>query len=265
MTDTANRPFVVIPCLNEERAIADVLRGVLAHCRDVIVVDDGSADRTPEIVATLPVTLIRHPGRRGKGDALRTGFREALRRGCSGVLTMDGDGQHDAADIPRLLEAARVWPHAVVIGARMLGRECQPAARRRANDFASWGISWGCGKPVVDAQSGQRWYPRAAVERVDLPAQDFVFETALLITAARELGMLIVSVPIETRYHPGARSSHFRPVRDVVRITWYTIRRVAHYGHIVASYRASHGVPPLIHDPDGLLLAPSARPAARGA
>ncbi|MGH8234550.1 MAG: glycosyltransferase family 2 protein [Rhodanobacteraceae bacterium] len=253
MSDATVRPFVVIPCLDEERAIGEVLAGVLAQCRDVIVIDDGSTDRTAEIVERLPVTLLRHPERRGKGEALRTGFREALRRGASGILTMDGDGQHDPGDIRRLLEAALAWPHAVVIGARMLGREQQPTARRRANNFASWGISWGCGKPVIDAQSGQRWYPRAAVELADTPTQDFVFETALLIAAARDLDMQIVSVPIATRYHAGARTSHFRPVRDVTWITLYTIGRVAHYGRMVQSYRASHATPPIVHDPDNRL------------
>jgi glycosyltransferase involved in cell wall biosynthesis len=250
LSNATARPFVVIPCLNEERALDAVLAGVLVHCRDVIVVDDGSSDRTAEIAKRLPVTLLRHPERRGKGEALRTGFHEALRLGASGVLTMDGDGQHDPADIPRLLEAADAWPHAVVIGARMLERAQQPAARRGAHEFASWGISWGCGKPVVDAQSGQRWYPRAAVELADIPTRDFVFETALLIAAARELGMQIVSVPIATRYHADARASHFRPVRDVVRITLYTIGRVAHYRNLLQSYRASHAVPPIVHDPE---------------
>lgn len=273
MSDITARPFVVIPCLDEERAIGEVLAAVLARCQDVIVIDDGSTDRTAEIVERLPVTLLRHPERRGKGEALRIGFREALRRGASGVLTMDGDGQHDPDDIPRLLEAAHAWPHAVVIGARMLGREQQPAARRRANDFASWGISWGCGKPVIDAQSGQRWYPRAAVELADIATQDFVFETAMLIAAARELDMQIVSVPIATRYHTGARTSHFRPVRDVTRITFYTIGRIAHYGNIVRSYRASHRKPPIVHDPDNrrdttastpLRRVDDARPPAQG-
>jgi glycosyltransferase involved in cell wall biosynthesis len=254
---------VVIPCLNEERAIGALLQAVLAHCRDVIVVDDGSSDRTAEIVAALPVTLIRHRERRGKGEALRAGFREALQRGASGVLTMDGDGQHDPADIPRLLDAARRFPGALIVGARMLGRERQPNARRRANDFADWGISWGCGRPVADTQSGQRWYPRAAAELVDLPAQDFVFEAAILIAASRDLGMPIVSVPIVCRYDDTARHSHFRSVRDTVRITWYTIRQVAHYGSIVKSYRASHSSPPCVYDPNGRLGAGAPAPLAR--
>ncbi len=262
MNDAADRPFVLIPCLNEERAIEGLLHGVLAHCRDVIVIDDGSTDRTADIVARMPVTLIRHPRRRGKGEALRTGFREALERGAGGVLTMDGDGQHDPADIPRILAAARVFPDAMIIGARLLEREHQPESRRRANDFADWGISWGCGRPVADTQSGQRWYPRAAVQLVELPAQDFVFEAAVLIAASRDLEMPIVSVPIASRYASDARRSHFRPVRDVLRITWYTCRRIAHYGHVLQSYRASHGSPPLIHDPGHLLDAAPPTPLA---
>ncbi|HWG67713.1 MAG TPA: glycosyltransferase family 2 protein [Rhodanobacteraceae bacterium] len=261
MNEAAVRPFVVLPCLNEALAIRNLLEGVLAHCRDVIVIDDGSIDDTAAIVARMPVTLIRHPERRGKGEALRAGFREALKRGATGVLTMDGDGQHDPADIPRILAAARQFPGAMIIGARMLERERQPAGRRRANDFADWGISWGCGRPVADTQSGQRWYPHAAVELVDLPAQDFVFEAAILIAASRDLDMPVVSIPIVCRYDSDARHSHFRSVRDTVRITWYTMRRVAHYGSLMRSYRASHASPPRICDPEHLLDAPP--PSAR--
>lgn len=266
------RYCVLIPCLNEERAIGPLLQGVMAECADVIVVDDGSDDRTPAIVAALPVTLIRHRERRGKGEALRSGFREALQRGYDAVLTMDGDGQHAASDIPKIVRAAQRFPEAIVIGARLIQRRLQPPARRFANAFADWGISWGCGRRVVDSQSGQRWYPRAAVELVGPgsapgqvpPAQDFVFEAAILIAASRELDMPVVSVPIECRYHGDFRLSHFRPVRDVVRITAYTFARVLHYGNVVASYRRSHGVPAPIHDPDGLLGAPPGASAQPG-
>lgn len=258
------RHCVLIPCLNEERAIGPLLQSVLAQCADVIVIDDGSDDRTPEIVAALPVTLLRHATRRGKGEALRTGFREALKRGYDAVLTMDGDGQHLASDIPRIVDAALRYPRHLVIGARLLNRAQQPGARHAANNFADWGISWGCGRPVADTQSGQRWYPRAAVELVELPTQDFVFETALLIAASRDLDMGIVSVPIESRYQGEFRLSHFRPVRDVTLITCYTMGRVWHYRDIVASYRRSHDAPPLIHDPDNLCNEAGAEAARYG-
>ena len=240
---------VIIPALNEERAIREVVTSVLAVCPHVIVIDDGSTDATVERIADLPVTLIRHARPLGKGQGLRDGFRKARELGFDAVIAMDGDGQHLAADIPRLLAAARHHPEHVVIGARIRNRHQQPPARRRANDVADWGISWGCGVPVADTQSGQRYYPLGALELVDLAADDFVFEAALLIAAARDKRLGIVSVPIDSRYHGEFRLSHFRPVRDVTRITWYTIRRVLHYGRVIASYRRSHGSPPLIFDP----------------
>lgn len=240
---------MLIPCLNEEAAIQSVVESVLALGVPVIVIDDGSDDRTPGIVAALPVTLLRHDERRGKGEALRHGFHEALRQGYDAVLTMDGDGQHLASDIPRIVAAARRYPQHIVIGARLLDREQQPKGRRRANAVADWGISWACAQPVADTQSGQRWYPRAALALVDLPAEHFVFEAALLIAASREKKLGVVSVPIASRYHGAFRPSHLKPVRDVTRITLYTIGRVFHYGDIVASYRRSHGMPLVVDDP----------------
>lgn len=245
----AKRVAILIPALNEELAIRNVVQSALAVLPDVIVVDDGSTDRTIELIADLPITLIRHATPRGKGESLRDGFREALRRGFDAVVAMDGDGQHEAADIPRMLAAAERHPDHLVIGARLRTRGSAPNARRRANAVADWGISWGCGVPVADTQSGQRYYPRAAMELVDLPAQGFVFEAAILIAAVRERGLGVVSVPIETRYNGEFRLSHFRPVRDVTRITLYTIRRVIGYGKVVDSYRRSHSAKPLIVDP----------------
>lgn len=242
------RTCVLIPCLNEERAIARIVAETLALGMPVIVVDDGSDDRTPDIVATLPVTLLRHATRRGKGEALRTGFREALRQGMDNVITMDGDGQHLASDIPAILTAARRHPGSIVIGARLLEREQQPKGRRRANAVADWGISWACGRPVADTQSGQRLYPRAALDLVDLPAENFVFEAALLITACRERGVGVVSVPIASRYEGEFRLSHFKPVRDVTRITVYTVGRIIHYGDAMACYRSSRAAPTIVDE-----------------
>lgn len=237
---------VLIPCLNEEGAIEAVVRSVLAVGAPVIVIDDGSDDRTPDIASGLPVTLVRHAARRGKGEALRSGFREAQRQGYEAVLTMDGDGQHLAVDIPRIVAAAERYPRHLVIGARLLERAQQPKGRRRANAVADWGISWACGQPVADTQSGQRWYPPEALALADLPAEHFVFEAAILIASCREEGLGVVSVPIASRYLGASRLSHFRPVLDVTRITVYTIGRVVHYGHILASYRRSRARPPVV-------------------
>ncbi len=244
----ASRVAVVIPALNEERAIRGVVESVLAVCANVIVVDDGSTDATVACIADLPISLIRHATSLGKGQGLRDGFRKARALGFDAVIAMDGDGQHQASDIPRLLAAARRYPEHVVIGARLRCRENQPTARRRANAVADWGISWGCGLPIADTQSGQRYYPLGALELADLAADDFVFEAALLIAAVREKHLGVVSVPIDSRYHGEFRGSHFRPVRDVTRITLYTAGRILHYGNFIAAYRRSHGREPLVFD-----------------
>ncbi|RAN75324.1 dolichyl-phosphate mannose synthase [Bacillus sp. SRB_336] len=251
MNTAVPRWCVLIPCLNEEAAIRSVVESVLALGAPVIVIDDGSDDRTPEIVAGLPVTLLRNTERRGKGEALRRGFREALRQGYDAVLTMDGDGQHLASDIPRIVAAATQYPEHLVIGARLLDREQQPKGRRRANAVADWGISWACAQPIADTQSGQRWYPRAALDLVDLPAENFVFEAAILIAASREKKIGVVSVPIASRYHGEFRLSHFNPVGDVTRISTYTVGRVIHYGNVIASYRRSRAAPIVINSATG--------------
>jgi len=164
MADVAHlaaRTCVVIPALNESLRIREVVEGALAECPNVLVIDDGSDDGTSDCVADLPIILLRHPVRQGKGASLREGFAEALRRGFDAVLTMDGDGQHMAADIPRLLDAAARHPGALILGSRLRKRAQQPLHRRLANEFGDWGISWGCGYRIADTQSGQRYYPAA--------------------------------------------------------------------------------------------------------
>ena len=266
---SADRIAVVIPALNEVLRIREVAEAALRHCPNVILVDDGSDDGTVEAVADLPLTVLRHPQRMGKGAALRDGFREALRQGHAAVLTMDGDGQHRAEDIPRLIAAGNRHPGWIVIGARLRKRANQPFHRRVANEFGDWGVAWGTGYQIADSQSGQRLYP-ADVCRLacsGIPGEDFVFEAQVLISAARELGSRCVSVPIEARYSlihgaPEFRPSHFR-VRDLWRITSHIVRQCLHRGGLWEVHRRVRANPPVIDDADGTLGARAAVAGAR--
>ncbi len=247
---------VVIPALNEALRMREVVQGALAECDRVLVIDDGSDDGTAGKIADLPVTLLRHAQRMGKGASLRDGFREALRMGAAAVLTMDGDGQHLAADIPRLIAAANRHPNCIVVGARLRKRAQQPTYRRIANEFGDWGIAWGCGYRIADTQSGQRLYPAAVAALDNVPGEDFVFEAQILISAARRLGMGVVSVPIESRYAgAGAagkfRKSHFRPLRDLYRITSHVVVQVWNYGHVLREYQRTRSTPAMIEDSTG--------------
>ncbi len=236
------RCCVVIPALNEARTIRAVAEGCLRHFPDVVVVDDGSSDGTAACLDGLSVEVLRHPAPLGKARALVDGFRWALEHRFDAVLTLDGDGQHDAADLPRLAAVAERFPDHIVIGARLLARERQPRHRRFGNAFADWWVAWPCGQRIADTQSGQRCYPRRVLElALDMRQQGFVFETAILIEAA-DRGIATISVPIAARYEPGARASHFRPLRDVSRITrliaWRLIRGGLRLGHLWRALRS---------------------------
>jgi glycosyltransferase involved in cell wall biosynthesis len=247
---------VLIPALNEELRIREVVQGALAHCPNVIVIDDGSSDATVERISDLPITLIRHEQRRGKGECLRVGFREVVRRGYLGVVTMDGDGQHSADDIPRLLATAAQFDGYIVVGARLQKRAQQPRHRRLANEFGDWGIAWACGYRVADTQSGQRFYPTPVAALGDDTAADgFVFEADILIQASRRLGTRCVAIPIESRYQGAGmaqqfRRSHFRPLTDLYRITSHVVARVWTHGRVIARYAEARRNSAIVHNPD---------------
>lgn len=244
---------VVIPALNEVLRIRQVVEEALQHFPHVIVVDDGSSDGTAACIADLPVSVLRHPQRRGKGEALRSGFAEAHRRGLRGVLTMDGDGQHAAVDLPRLLASANRHPGCIIIGARLRKRAAQPRYRRLANEFGDWGIAWGTHYQVADSQSGQRFYPADVIALRDIPGEGFVFEAQIVISAARQLGTRCVSVPIESRYRRAGsdeqfRASHFRPLRDLYRITSHIVLLALRHGDLWEVHRRIRANPPRIDD-----------------
>jgi len=245
---------VVIPALNEALRIREVVEDALAHCPRVIVVDDGSDDGTSGLIADLPVTVLRHPRRKGKGASLRDGFAEALRQGARAVATMDGDGQHSAADIPRMIDSANRHPGNVIVGARLRKRGCQPWYRRLGNDFGDWGISCACGFRMVDTQSGQRLYPAAACAMADVPGDGFVFEAQMLISSARRLGLGVVALPVDTRYAgPGRefRKSHFRLWHDLRLITMHVVHQVFRHGNVLGEYLRTRRTRPVIDDPSG--------------
>ncbi len=218
----------VIPAHNEVHTIRPLAEAALAHVDLVIVVDDGSSDGTGDAVADLDIRLIRHDAAGGKAAALATGFRAALDADAGLVATLDGDGQHEPADLERLLRAARRHPDHLVVGARLRQRHRQPGIRRFANRFADFWISWAGGQRLPDSQSGYRVYPRRLLEQVrpsTARRHGFVFETAMLIDGARA-GFPAVAVEIDSIYRDDARPSYFRPGRDVWEIFWFVFCRI---------------------------------------
>jgi glycosyltransferase involved in cell wall biosynthesis len=203
--------IIVIPAFDEAATIAHVVAGARAHA-PVLVVDDGSRDDTAACAEAAGAEVIRHPRRLGKGQAIRTGLAAASIRGATAVITLDGDGQHDPVDVPRLLAAAEARPGALVIGSRLAERGGFRPARLLAVRAAGLVVNWLTGLRVEDTQSGFRLYPLRLVRELPTRRGGFVFETEVLIAAARH-ELAVCEVSVRTVPRPAQRS-RFRPLVD---------------------------------------------------
>ena len=179
-----NGVVTVIPAYNEAPTLRAVVVGVLHHCPQVIVIDDGSTDSTAASVADLPITLVRNPRNLGKAASLWAGMRAALRHGASAVITLDADGQHRPEDIPRFLALAQAHPREIITGSRLAEKAAFPRKRYIANKIANFWISWAAGYAIDDSQCGFRLYPAGLLRRLDLRSEGFVLESEILIQGA---------------------------------------------------------------------------------
>src|SRR5581483_9176543 len=165
------RSIIVIPVYNEERTISEVVREATAVADAVVVVDDGSRDRSGALAKGAGAIVVRHAVNRGLGGALGTGIAAALKLGADWIVTMDGDGQHRAEDARRIFSRLAAGDADFVIGSRLLGQESggkMPLHRVLFNKFANLFTYLLFGVFVTDSQSGLRGLSRAAAEQVDL-------------------------------------------------------------------------------------------------
>ncbi len=215
--------WIVIPIHDEAPSIAAVARAARRH-GPLLVVDDGSTDGGAAAAREAGAEVLRHSRRRGKGAAIRTGVAHATGRGACQILTLDGDGQHDAGEIPLLLEAARRAPRAIIIGDRLGSPGAIPAGRRNAHRVAGFFVNWLTETTVRDTQSGFRVYPADLFRDLPLRRGGFVLETEVLVAAARA-GRPIGEVPVTAIYPPGRRS-RFHPLRDGCAVGAYLAAQV---------------------------------------
>jgi glycosyltransferase involved in cell wall biosynthesis len=211
----------VIPAYNAERTVGAVVLEALTFLATVIVADDGSADATAKVATEAGAQVVRLPTNRGKGHCLRLLFAEARKRGFDAVITLDSDGQHDPADIPRFLDAHRNDPGSVIVGSRMADEDAIPVHRRNSMLVARFYICLAANRYIDDTQCGYRLYPLSVVESIALRKDRFVTETELLLKVG-DSGIPIISLPIRAVYLPDQRT-HFRSVPDVAAISVYVI------------------------------------------
>jgi len=204
----------LIPAYYEEAQIQAVARRALAQLDHVLVVDDGSTDKTSEEARKAGAEVIRHEKNQGKGAAIKTGLRELTARGFLYVLVLDGDGQHLPEEIPAFLQEANRSGAPLVVGTRMSDTRKMPMLRKLTNRFMSGQISRLCRQPVPDSQCGFRMMHRDVIPHLFCDSNNYDYETEMLLIASRE-GFQISSVPVSTIY--GEEKSKIHPLRDTLR------------------------------------------------
>ena len=212
----------LIAAYNEERHVGDVVRGTAAHASAVVVVDDGSSDRTAERALAAGAVVLRHENNRGKGCALRTGLAYVLGHPYSHVLFLDGDLQHDPSEIPKLVAQAAHGGTDLIIGERELRKGAMPAARFYSNVICSRILSAFIGTKVADSQSGFRLIRADALRKVQLSGTGYEIETEMLIKLVRA-GASLERVTVQRLNYADVRSK-IRPFRDTFRTCMLALR-----------------------------------------
>jgi glycosyltransferase involved in cell wall biosynthesis len=219
----SERIAVIIPALNAQRTLPQVVVDTRAQHEPVLVIDDGSSDDTGAVARAVGATVLRHEVNRGKGGALKTGFAWALANGFDGVITLDADGQHLPSEIPKFIAAREATGADLIIGGRShLFGDMLPR-RRNANRFSAWCIAKASGAAITDSQSGFRFYSATLLRALTLRTNGFDLESEVIVLAGKR-GLKIVTIPIELGFVNGIATSHYKPLQDTLRIAWTVVR-----------------------------------------
>jgi len=214
--------IAVIPCLNEEHFIADIVNRAKKYVDMVIVIDDGSTDSTAMTASNAGAQVVSHPVSRGAGAATRSGFMKAMNDGAEIVVTLDGDGQHNPDEIPLLIEHAVTENADLVIGSRFNGADVRIKRYRRFGiDVITFLYNIGASVKITDSQSGFRAHSRKLLENIRITENGFGFSVQVIIQA-RNKGMKISSVPITCIYHEDG--STLNPVRHGLGVAFAVVK-----------------------------------------
>jgi glycosyltransferase involved in cell wall biosynthesis/CheY-like chemotaxis protein len=208
-TENLGRLTAIIPAYNEQVSIGSMVLKTKKYVDRVIVVDDGSTDKTSEIAILAGAELIKHQKNKGKGKALETGFKAA--KGAEIIVTIDGDGQHSAEDIPKLLKPIIDGEADIVNGSRYLTgkEENTPIYRRVGQTVLDKATNFNARSDLTDSQSGFRAFAKCSLPFFRFDQTGYGIESEMLIEASNA-GLRIKEVEIGVRYDVG--SSKLNPV-----------------------------------------------------
>jgi len=188
--------FAIVAAYNEEKYIGDVLKRIKKYIDEIIVVDDGSKDKTSKIAEESGAIVLRHVINLGKGAAIRTGCEYALKKGVKNIILIDADGQHDPKEIPNFLNALK--DHDVVFGCRKFDKNMPIVLKfgnwtLRATTKALYGIC------LKDTQSGYRAFKADAYKKIRWQASDYSMESEMIANLGKTK-LTYTEIPIETIY-----------------------------------------------------------------
>ncbi len=207
----------ILPAFNEEVSIGSVVLLARQHADRVIVVDDGSHDRTAEVATLAGAEVIRHPGNRGKGAALKTGFSAIDGAGAKVIVTLDSDGQHDPAEIPKVAAPILAGEADIVNGSRYLcgNKKDTPFYRRVGQKVLDTASNLGSGANLTDTQSGFRAFAPSTIPVFRFGQKGLSIESEMLSDAG-QAGLRIKEVEIGVRYDVDCSTEN--PVSHGVRV-----------------------------------------------
>jgi glycosyltransferase involved in cell wall biosynthesis len=221
--------FVIIPALNEEKTIKEVITGIPSFVDTIMVIDDGSRDNTAGIAEKYGAVVISHESTYGVGTAFQTGVEYALKNNCDIMVNIDGDGQFSPEEIPKVIEPLIAGEADFVTGSRFLAEsrvDRIPRIKKWGNKRMSWLVSRLTKNKFFDVSCGFRAYSRMALQRLNLHSSFTYTQESFIDLAFKKLR--IKEVPIHVTYFPGrkSRTSHnlIQYVIQSLRIVFRTYR-----------------------------------------
>lgn len=219
--------LVAVPVYNEQKYVARVIEKITQYAESVLVVDDGSTDYTPMLLAMQEVDVVRNRTNRGYGRALRTAFRWAQMYDYDWVITMDCDEQHEPESLPDFYQAIKDDDADVISGSRYICTEqCgdpPPIDRRRINQTITQWVNNGLGLNITDAFCGYKAYRVSALDKMDLDVDGYAIPLQQWVQFAAG-GLRVREVPIKLIYNDPNRSFG-GPLDDAA-------QRLAHYRQV---------------------------------
>ena len=220
-----------MPTFNNQGTLSKVIQDLKVYTSNIVIINDGSTDSTLEILNKFPeLQVLNFPKNKGKGEALKQGFKFAESLGYNYAVTIDSDGQHYADDLDIFLNELENKKEGdqeiLLVGDRNMGQDGIPGKSTTGNKFSNFWFLVVSGVQLRDTQSGYRLYPLKIVNSIKLYTRKFEFEIEVIVKASWRY-VLVRNIPIKVYYDKENRVTHFRPFKDIVRIVllymWFVL------------------------------------------